>query len=151
MSASFNETVADLIAGLAVAMGADVNLDARIGSHFRIGPGSDGGPLWVREWEGAFVPHPTIAGSIALEHSDGKTGMHWKAAQYTGSVDAALCLAEEVLPGVWWIFGKGKTRPDEPIYGAQMLFDTQVLGEGEHNANLPLAICIAILRAGDWA
>jgi len=36
------------------------------------------------------------------------------------NVDAlaqAFAEAEKALPGHFWVFGKGKTRPDEPLFG----------------------------------
>lgn len=68
--------------------------------------------------------------------------------KYTASVDAAIALAERVLPGCFYLIGKGKTRHDEPPFAAQILFGTdEVLGEAETDASLPIAICLATLRA----
>lgn len=68
--------------------------------------------------------------------------------KFTASVDAALSLAERVLPGTWYLLGKGKTRSDEALYGAQILFGTdEVMGDGEHDGSPAIALIIAILRA----
>ena len=68
---------------------------------------------------------------------------------WTQSIDHGLRLAERVLPGVWWVIGKGKLRDREPEYGAQLMFGAdQVLGSGE-GATASLALCIAILRASE--
>lgn len=72
---------------------------------------------------------------------------YWEARpRLTRDTDDALRLVERVLPGCWWILGKGKAKADEPIFGAQLLFGEEVIGEGEHATELPIAICIALLR-----
>jgi hypothetical protein len=70
---------------------------------------------------------------------------------FTSSLDAALTL---VPKGMWWLIGLGKTRPKEPLYGAQILlhgprppYNADVLAEGEHDANPAIALCIASLKA----
>lgn len=74
---------------------------------------------------------------------------HAASPRFTSSVDDALDL---VPVGKWYLAGKGKTREDEPLYGAQILGgeilerDT-VIAEGEHDAHQALAICIAAIRA----
>lgn len=69
------------------------------------------------------------------------------------SLDAALALVERVRPGAWYRLGCGRNHPDEPLYGAQLLLpdvpgdeDGAVIGEGEHEASLALAVLIALLR-----
>lgn len=73
---------------------------------------------------------------------------------YTSSVDAAIGLAEKMLPGHGRLTGKGRTRPDEPLYGAQ-IFDVEfapaltpqnLIGEAEHGVEA-IALVIAVLRA----
>lgn len=68
---------------------------------------------------------------------------------YTESIDAALALVERVLPGVWWLVGKGRTRTVEPLYGVHLMREgslDDVIGEGE--AETPsLAIILALLSA----
>ena len=69
--------------------------------------------------------------------------------RYTASIDAALGLVERCLPGTWWLFGKGRMKPEELLYGAQLLpegdIDT-IIGEGEA-ATPPLAILTALVSA----
>lgn len=66
----------------------------------------------------------------------------------TGSLDATLALVERVLPGAWWILGKGRLRGAEPLYGAQLLFGSdEEIGAGEHEASPELALLAALLRA----
>lgn len=66
-------------------------------------------------------------------------------------IDACIELVGRLLPDAYWIIGKGKVRPDEPLFGAAVLYDGNAdlplpLGEGESN-NLPIAFLIAILSA----
>ena len=68
--------------------------------------------------------------------------------RYSSSIDAAISLAERVLPGCFYLIGKGKTRHDEPPFGAQIMFGTdEVLGEGESSASLSISLVLATLRA----
>ena len=67
---------------------------------------------------------------------------------YSTSLDAALTLVPD---GMWWLLGKGRTRPDEPLYGAKILlrsghgYAVDVVAETE--AHTPaLAMCCAALR-----
>ena len=69
----------------------------------------------------------------------------------TASVDACLALAEWVLGDVWWHFAKGKTRPDEPLFGVQLIRSgdasgRDVLSEAEHDV-FECALILAILTA----
>lgn len=72
---------------------------------------------------------------------------------YTASLDAAIALAERILPGCGLLLGKGRTRPDEPLFGAQIYAtamgyrDEEPVAEAEHNSSLALALCLAIIRA----
>lgn len=85
---------------------------------------------------------------------DGRTGLtreHYIGAwapAFTESVDDAMTLLPE---GAWFLLGAGKTRPDEPLYGALIMragdIDGPALGEGEHPTSLPTATVIACLRA----
>ena len=69
-------------------------------------------------------------------------------APFTSSIDAAVSLAERVLPGCFYLASKGKTRHDEPLYAAQIMFGTdEVMGEAESDASLAVAIVAATLRA----
>lgn len=70
-----------------------------------------------------------------------------KVPAYTASTDAAIALVDRVLPGVWWVFAKGKMTADEPLYAAQLLFgEDEEIGIGEGHT-LPLAILAALLTA----
>jgi hypothetical protein len=70
--------------------------------------------------------------------------------EFTGSIDAAVALVERLLPGAWYLIGKGKINAAEAMYGAQILFGSdEVLGDGESDATPAIALCIALLRALD--
>ena len=65
---------------------------------------------------------------------------------YTGSLDAIEPLAAEF----YYLFAKGKTRPEEPLYGVQILRPdgsaNDIIVEAEHD--LPsVALLIAIMKA----
>jgi hypothetical protein len=65
----------------------------------------------------------------------------------TSSLDAAVALVERLLPGIFYIIAKGKTRGDEPLYGVRLLFGTdEPIGEAEHD-NRECCIVLATLRA----
>lgn len=67
------------------------------------------------------------------------------------SVDAAIKLAEHKLPGSGMLFGKGRTRPEEPLFGcvirATVELGSAEIGAGEHPKSLSLAIVAATLSA----
>lgn len=69
---------------------------------------------------------------------------------YTKSIDAALSLVPE---GHFYVMARGKMKPTEPLYGAQVLRPTigldppEALGEGEHDHSQAIAIVLAALRA----
>ncbi|MFZ5674261.1 MAG: hypothetical protein ACOZAM_14970 [Pseudomonadota bacterium] len=73
---------------------------------------------------------------------------------YTSSLDAALSLVERMLPGSFYFLGKGKLKPDEPLFAAQIykagsIGDEALLGEAEHVSSQARALLIALLRALD--
>ncbi|HEY8214615.1 MAG TPA: hypothetical protein VIG36_10865, partial [Methylocystis sp.] len=69
----------------------------------------------------------------------------------TNSLDAARALIERALPGRAYFFGKGRDRAGEPLYGAVihdgMSSRNRELGAGEHNANIAIAVCLALVSA----
>jgi hypothetical protein len=131
----------DLLARVEAAEGPDRELDCRIACA--VDPGLKG------EWQVVKPPFYDPE-----RYFSGQPGMDWigydllnNAPVYTASLDATLALVERVLPGCWYIIGKGKLKASEPLYGAQLLFgDSEVLGEGESDANLPLALLCALLK-----
>ena len=72
--------------------------------------------------------------------------IHDEPPHYTGSLDAIEPLAAEF----YYLFAKGKTRPEEPLYGVQILRPdgsaNDIIVEAEHD--LPsVALLIAIMKA----
>lgn len=74
---------------------------------------------------------------------------------YTASVDAALALVAEKLPGHTYLIGRGKTRPEEPLHGVFFSPDGSMKAgpegsdwpvEVEHES-LPICILIALFSA----
>ena len=63
---------------------------------------------------------------------------------FTRSLDAAMTL---IPANRFWLLGKGRTRPDEPMYGAQILDGGYVIAESENDASPALALCAAVLKA----
>jgi hypothetical protein len=61
-------------------------------------------------------------------------------------IDACIELVGYLLPDAYWIAGKGKVRPDEPMFGARILEGETPIGEGESD-HLPIAFLIAIFSA----
>lgn len=73
---------------------------------------------------------------------------------YTSSLDAALALVEEILPGKYWYVCAGRARVGEPLYGAQIVdkdangvSHDEPMGIAEHDHSAPLALILALLRA----
>jgi len=68
---------------------------------------------------------------------------------FTSSLDAALALVEEKLPGTFWHVAKGRTRPDEPLFGAELVSPEHggVNVAVEHESSVALALILALLRA----
>lgn len=67
--------------------------------------------------------------------------------EFSRDIKAALALAERCLPQANWIIGRGRTRPDEPLYGARLLDGTTEIGDGEHKASPAMALLSALMDA----
>lgn len=71
----------------------------------------------------------------------------WQERWAIGPLDAAFALIEAGLPGANFVYGRGRTRAEEPPYGCQILFGwDEVLGEAEHEDG-PSAVVLALLAA----
>lgn len=76
------------------------------------------------------------------------------AAPFTASLDAAIALCERVLWGRGLFLAKGRCRPSEPLWGAQILASDEnyeqrempVIAEAEADT-AALALCLATVRA----
>lgn len=66
--------------------------------------------------------------------------------RYLDSIDDAIGL---VPPGLYWLIGAGKTRPAEPLFGAQIIDPASgaVIAEAEGDVTAAHTICIAALKA----
>lgn len=149
MTAPTADALRDLLARVRGASGEDRWLDAEICAALRVVPDFDDSiyilPLKIdveRDWDGPRI-------RVFTEREGGK---EWREASrrapfLTASVDACIALAERVLPGMNRIIGKGRTRPDEPLYGAQILDGEKPIGEGESEHSEALALLASILSA----
>lgn len=163
----------DLLERVEAATGPDRMIDRALAFHLE-GTGVEkerklyaemGDAMWVPDAKG-LSPYDKARGDTIRSQwqagSRGKRGCYapvrWNSCDgprpltnspaFTASLDAALALVERVLPGCWYVFGKGKLRAAEPAYGAQILFGAdEVLGIAEHDAGLPLALLAALLSA----
>lgn len=141
-------TRSDLIAALRAAAGPDRKLDAEIACAVRHLP--EKAPDWLKRWGADFAPisyKGADPGQIAAMHNDGTPGINWTSPRYTASIDAALTLLPDEL---WWLFGKGKIREDEPLYGVRVFNPVDfeyVIAEAEHATSIAIALCVAALEA----
>lgn len=135
------------------ATGPDRELDAALGSVFRVPPNPNP-PHWIIDnfpvWRGRQD------GRIEVVHENGDGGVHWRAAPYTASLDAALALVEEMLPG--WFWRAGYVPSPQWIGGinfycwAHVSRTTASHCDRDDEATgwahtVPLAILLALLRA----
>lgn len=69
---------------------------------------------------------------------------------YTASLEAVLAAIDARFPDAYYVLGKGRSRPDEPLWGAG-IYDHggNALTEDEHVENLALAALLALLNALD--
>jgi hypothetical protein len=124
-------TLDDIIGRLEAATGPDPDLDRAI-------------TLLIYPWL-IHLPPSDSGGWIHAEYGKIRT------LQLTGSIAEALLLLDDSL---FYLFGKGRTRPDEPLYGCQIyrpldmgdVIDRELVAEAEHE-NAAICICIAALKA----
>lgn len=71
----------------------------------------------------------------------------WQLRWAAGALDAAFGMVERCLPGVSFLYARGRLTASEPPYACQILFGAgEVLGEGEHQDG-PSAVILALLNA----
>lgn len=79
----------------------------------------------------------------------------WNLRWAAGTLDAAFGLVERAMPGVSFLYGRGRTRAAEPPYACHLLFGSaEVLGEAEADdgpAAVVLALLDALLKQADGA
>ena len=130
-----------LLARVESASGPDCEIDCALFCAFAM----------PKEWCGSLIisHFRDLRGTYGYNTADGMRHLEAQTVpRYTSSTDAAIGLCEQVLPGIFYLLGKGKTRKDEPPYGAQLLFGIdEVISSAEHSASLPLALCAALLKA----
>lgn len=130
-----------LLADLERATEGSRELDAKVAAELRILPKT--AQSWMKNWAGGFAPYPDFKpGQVALIHSDGTPGVHWASAHYTTNLQDALLLVPEGLFLHMSRYSKGhEPRCDAHIYSERRDEFTA------DAATLPLALCIACLRA----
>jgi hypothetical protein len=89
----------------------------------------------------ALFPDHRISGDHILD----RMGFGKPIPHYTASLDAVMALMPD---GHGWLVGNGRTRPDEPLGGAQIcsLDGKELVAESEASTPV-LALLSAILRA----
>ncbi len=71
---------------------------------------------------------------------------------FSADVGDALWLHDTLLPDTDYFFAKGRTRPDEPLFGFQVLTrepvmsENEVIAESEHD-HAAIAVCLGVVRA----
>jgi hypothetical protein len=145
-------SISDLLARVQAATGPDRVLDllifaATTPDHtMMLDPGSTDG---VR---GSSFGPASEFDLMNWEGREDRAAKYHAPPEYTRSVDDALALVERLLPGFWYVLGRGRSRPDEPLYGVALYAGDPDpvrdghLGEGEHEASAPLAILTALLN-----
>lgn len=124
---------ADLIARLERATGPDRDLDREIG-------------IKTLDW---IVT--SLSGQGDVLYIDGSYYVDDPRGEFpspTESLEVALTLVHDDL---FWLIAKGRIKPEEPLYGAQICKASlavagQIIAEAEHNC-LAIAVCIAALKA----
>lgn len=156
-------TIDELIELLELTTGPDRWLDAKIDAAFRIGSEKMRGVGYEWAWDNfpVWAHHKQARGMCGVQHNNGDLGLIWDSPAFTASVDAALMLAERVLPG--WIV-QFQTMPKclragvpAPVAGASVFPDDvsmqqleAALGDGdavEIHSYPAIAIVLAILKA----
>lgn len=93
-------TIEELISLLEAAEGPDRWLDAKLDAALRIGPEKmQRGYEWAWENFPTWAHHKQARGMCGVQHDNGDLGLIWDSPEFTASVDAAIALAEKVLPG----------------------------------------------------
>jgi hypothetical protein len=135
------ETITSLIEKLEGAGGPSLVLDGEIWCAVN-------GYTFVM-WDGAgCVYRRATDGGISHEQAS-------RIRPFSASLDAALALAERVLPGWWWTAGRcgltchASVGPDSKFIGEPDLskFDSGFHADVPNPSTPAIALCIAILRA----
>ena len=122
----------DLISRLKEATGRDRELDKSIALTF--GWGREDGNFCKTAWRQPYPAAVWCSESYA-----------WPPRFTEMLHDAASLIPDEF----YWLIGKGKTRPDEPLYGAMIMTgdgEQTIVGEAEHDVR-EIAVVLAALKA----
>lgn len=106
--------------------------------------------------DGCFVAVGPISSEIRVCMPRNKPGLPdvawkdwpaWRARWTFGPLDAAVAMMDRNLPGVNYLFGRGRAHSQELPYACRLLFgmDT-VLGTAEHDDG-PICVVLAVLNA----
>lgn len=128
-----------LIARLEAATGPDRELDAEIAATFHYVHNM---PDWVNNWSGKW--EAAKSGRVYLMEDSGNRGPNFISDSFTDSIDAAVALAERVLPGWDWhrLLG-GEMEAYRPGSGA----DEEEEFFSAYHQFPAIALTIAILKA----
>ena len=144
--------VSDLIDLLERATGPDRWLDAKIDAALRIGSDKMRGVGYEWAWDNfpVWSHHKQARGMCGVQHNNGDLGLIWDSPAFTASVDAAMVLANRVLPG-WTLNFEATNGIADDLYfiGPQYRDDQPEKQSSRPIAGKPiaLAIVIAVLRA----
>ncbi len=133
----------DLITRLSKLDAPDREVDAELWLQFT--PGATRKTLEVKSATNQWAPY-------AIDETRDETGYLITVPAYTASVDAAVALAERVLPGWKWRVGRTELFPNGWAYVHK--YDPSNCGRADEAAcadgtvaNPAIALCIALLRA----
>ncbi len=135
--------IAEIINELDQSDGPNRWIDARIDALFRFGSAKMRQPGYEWAWKNfpTWAAHKQARGMCGVKHDNGDLGLVWDSPEFTCSVDAAIALAEMVLPGEPVIMGWKQTS--ETLNWARVgKWDTP----DATGATPALALTIAILR-----
>lgn len=128
-----------LIAKLEAASGPDRELDAEIAATFHYVSNM---PDWVNDWSGRW--EAVKSGRVYLIEDSGNRGPNFISDSFTDSIDAAVALAERVLPGWEWHRLLGR---EMEVYRPGSGADEEEQFFSSYHPSPAIAIVIAILRA----
>ncbi|MDX3973243.1 hypothetical protein [Shinella sp.] len=101
--------LSSLIESLEKATAPDRWLDAKIDAALRIGSEKMRQPGCEWAWTNfpTWAHHTHARGMCGVQHDNGDLGLVWDSQPFSSSIDAAVALAERVLPG-WTIASIGQ-------------------------------------------
>lgn len=128
-----------LIAKLEAAKGPDRELDAEIAATFHYVSHM---PDWVNNWSGKW--EAAKSGRVYLIEDSGNRGPNFISDSFTDSIDAAVALAERVLPGLRWGIDYDNLETRAYVTMLRRGRPSVIIG---YHPSPTIALVIAILRA----